>query len=230
MQMRKDDRERDERREMDDRKREVETLEREEKREIERVEKEEKRIRDERERESRREERQLELLAQLKEAQPVVPQQVHINQHKLPLMTDKDDMKVFLRQLEIALRTAHIPQDKWKQHLLSQLTLEAKERVVDLLEDETSDFDDIKGTLLGYTTMTFAAAAEAFFTADKGNLLTLPTRQAGDKLVRWLEKMAERTETNRQIFDRLAMGAIRSHMIPDLKTYMDRLTDNSFML
>ena len=26
---------------------------------------------------------------------------------------------------------------------------------------------------------------------------------------------------NRQIFDRLAMGAIRSHMIPDLKTYMD---------
>ena len=151
----------------------------------------------------------------------MVPQQVHINQHKLPLMTDKDDVEVFLRQLEIALQTAHIPQDKWKQHLLSQLTLEAKELVVDLLVDETSDFNDIKGALLGCTTMTFAAAAEACFTADKGNLLTLPTRQAGDKLVRWLENMAEGTAINRQIFDRLAMGAIRSHMIPDLKTYMD---------
>ena len=74
----------------------------------------------------------------------MVPQQVHINQHKLPLMTDKDDVEVLLRQLEIALRTAHIPQDKWKQHLLSQLTLEANERVVDLLEDETSDIDNIR--------------------------------------------------------------------------------------
>ena len=49
--------------------------------------------------------------------------------------------------------------------------------------------------------MTFAAAAEAFFTADKGNLITLPTRQAGDKLVRWLEKMAEGMETDRFLID-----------------------------
>ena len=172
--------------------------------------------REEWEREERWEERQIRLLTQLKEAQPAVPQQVHINQHKLPLMTDKDDVEVFLRQLEIGLRTSRIPQDKWKQYLLSQLTLDAKEMVVHLLEDETSEYDDIKRALIGCTTMTFAAAAEAVFTADKGNLLALPSRQAGEKLVRWLEKMTEGAETNRQIYDRIAMGIIRSHMIPDL--------------
>ena len=136
-------------------------------------------------------------------------------------MTEKDDVEVFLRQLEIVLRISRIPQDKWKQHLLSQLTLDAKERVVDLLEDEASEYDDIKRALLGCTTMTFAAAAEAVFTADEGNLLNIPSRQAGDKLVSWLQKMTEGMETNRQFCDRVAMGVIRSHMDPDLKTYMD---------
>ena len=50
--------------------------------------------------------------------------------------------------------------------------------------------------------MTFAAAAESVFTADKGSQVQLPIRQAGDKLFRWIEKMAEGAETNRQIFDR----------------------------
>ena len=90
---------------------------------------EEKREQEERDKEARREERQLELLAQLKEAQPAVPQQVTINQHKLPLMTKEDDLEIFVRQLEVALRTERIEQGKWKQSLLSQLTLEAKERV-----------------------------------------------------------------------------------------------------
>ena len=80
---------------------------------------EEKREREERDREAKREERQLELLAQLKEAQPSVLQQFTINQHKLPLMTKEDDLEIFVRQLEVALRTARIEQGKWKQSLLS---------------------------------------------------------------------------------------------------------------
>ena len=214
LQMRQDDQNRESNREQD-------RLDREERRLREEQQREEKWEREEREREVRREERQLQLLNQLKEAQLAVPQQVHINQHKLPLMTEKDDIEIFLRQLEIALRTSKISQDKWKQHLLSQLTLEAKQRVGDLLEDDTSEYDEIKTALLGCTTMTFAAAAEAVFTADKGNLLNLPTRQADDKLVRWLEKMTEGTDTNQQFCDGIAMGVLKSHMVPDLKQYMD---------
>ena len=151
----------------------------------------------------------------------MVPQQIHIIQHKLPTMTDKDDVKVFLRQLDIAIRTAHIPQDKWKQHLLSQLTLQVKQQVIGLLEDEDSDYDVIKQALLGRHTMTFTAAAEAFFTADKGEILNLPTQQVGDKLVRWLEKIAEGADADREKYDKIAMGAIRSFIVPELKNYND---------
>ena len=75
--------------------------------------------------------------------------------------------------------------------------------------------------------MTFDAAADAVFTANKGNLLTLHSRQVGDKLVHWLEIMMKGAETNRQIYDMIAMGIIRSHMIPDLKNdiYLAKPTD-----
>ena len=50
-----------------------------------------------------REARQAELLTQLKQAQPAVPQQVTIQQQKLPQMREKDDIELFvhhsLRQL-----------------------------------------------------------------------------------------------------------------------------------
>ena len=145
---------------------------------------EEQRDKERLDREERREERQASLLKQLKEAPPAVPQTVYVNQHKLPTMTDKDDVEIFLRQLEIALRTSKIPVDKWKQHLLSQLTLQAKEQVIGLLEDDDTDYDDIKQALLNRHVMTYAAAAKAFFTADKGELLNTPVQQAGDKLIR----------------------------------------------
>ena len=62
---------------------------------------------------------------------------------------------------------------------------------MDLLEDEDSGYEEIRCALLGSTAMTFAAAAESVFTVDKGSLVQLPIRQAGDKLFRWIEKMAE---------------------------------------
>ena len=65
--------------------------------------------------------------------------------------------------------------------------------------------------------MTFAAAAECVFTADKGALVQMPIRQVGDKLTRWVEKMAEGTENARQVIDRVVVGIIRSMMVLDLK-------------
>ena len=136
-------------------------------------------------------------------------------------MTKDDDLEVFVRQLEVALRTARIDQDKWKQSLLSQLTLGAKETVMNLLEDDDSSCEDIRAALLGSSAMTFSAAAESFFTADKGNIQQLPTRQVGDKLVRYCEKMTEGAETVRQVVDKVTVGMLRALMVPDLKKYMD---------
>ena len=203
MQMRTEDKEREERKEKERLARQQEDNDREDRRERD------------------RELRQLQLIQQLKEAQPVVPQQVHVNQMKLPMMTDNDEVEPFLRHLEIALKTALIPEDRWKQYLLSQLTIKTKEQVIALLEDNNSDYEVIKQALLSRNITTFAAAAEAFFTADKNQLLSLQPQQMGDKLLRWATKMSEGTTTIREALERVVMGAVRSHMVPDLKMYVD---------
>ena len=136
-------------------------------------------------------------------------------------MIDKDEVEPFIRHLEIALKTALIPQDRWKQYLLSQLTVKTKEQVISLIEDDDLDYEVIKQALLNRHTTTFAAAAEAFFTADKGQLLSLQPQEMGDKLARWIGKMGEGTTTMRQLCDRIVMEAMRSHMVPDLKMYID---------
>ena len=95
---------------------------------------EERREREERERKDRRiegeqerEEQHQQLIRQLKESQPAVPQNVHIQQTKLPTMNESDEVDVFVSQLEIALKLARIPRSRWKHNLLTQLTLTAKE-------------------------------------------------------------------------------------------------------
>ena len=60
---------------------------------------EERRLREKRD----REERQTQLIAQLKKAQPAVPQQVTTSQDKMLKMSDKDDLEIFdCRSDEIA--------------------------------------------------------------------------------------------------------------------------------
>ena len=66
-----------------------EQRETEQKNERERLKREERKESEGREREERCDERQLQLLTQLKEAQPAVPQQVTIQNHKLPQMNER---------------------------------------------------------------------------------------------------------------------------------------------
>ena len=145
--MKEDDREREE-------KREWERIAMEEKREIDRIAREEEarqrelaRLKEEAEREERREERQRLLIVQLREAQLVVPQTVQIMQHKLPTMTEHDDVEEFITQLEVALRSSNFPKDKWKHYLLTQMTVSAKQPIVGMLDDNTVDYDEIKQVL-----------------------------------------------------------------------------------
>ena len=89
------------------------------------------------------------------------------------------------------------------------------------MEDDDSSYEDIKAALLGSSAMAFSAAAESFFTADKGTIQQLPIRQMGDKLVRYCEKMTEVAETVRQAVDKVTVGMLRVLMVPELKNYMD---------
>ena len=61
----------------------------------------------------------MQLLIQLKEAKPVVPQQITIHKEELPKMREKYDLELFVYQLEAALVSAEIPRHKWKRYLHS---------------------------------------------------------------------------------------------------------------
>ena len=44
---------------------------------------------------------------------------------------------------------------------------------------------------------------------------------AGDKMARWVTKMMEGAETTQDKAERIAMGALRANMVPELKMYLD---------
>ena len=198
----------------EDRLREEKRREREEQKEEER---EERRRAEKRE----QEDRQATLLAQLKEAQPAVPQNITIQKEELPKMKERDDIELYVDQLEEALVASTIPERKWKTYLHSQLTLKTKQKVIHLLKDVTSSYEDIKEALMGCAAMTFRAASEAFYSADRGKLSHLPLREAAEKLRRWAGKISQESEDIDQALDYMTLGALRSMMVPDLKAYID---------
>ena len=103
LQARLDDQARERKREEE---REEKELIREEKRQEEKRERERqeaKRIEEEYEREERRQQREEKLLLAIREAQPAIPQTVHLDSTKLPVMSKGEDLELFLEVFESAL-------------------------------------------------------------------------------------------------------------------------------
>ena len=85
-------------------KRQQEQLARDEERRAEDWRREERRGRREQEIRDETERREDKLLLALKEAQPAVPQTVHLDNTKLPTMTKGDDIDLFIEMFESAMR------------------------------------------------------------------------------------------------------------------------------
>ena len=122
--------------------RDREARERADQRERERIEQREKerenleRIEREEKWEEERERREARLLTTLKEAQPAVPQHVNIKKLELSKMRDKDDPETFIKYLEVALTRSKIPREEWKDYVQPQLTLEAGEKILGVLQNK----------------------------------------------------------------------------------------------
>ena len=217
LQMRAEDRKeaqlREERREREERQREVERLDRVTKLEAQEREREAKR-------EEEREAREARLLTTLRAAQPAVPQNVSISKLNLPKMKDTDDPVVFIRYLETALVRARIPQDQWKDHVQPQITLQAGEKIIEVLENEDSTFEDIKAALTGVDAMSFASTAEALFKPVKGGEKPVP-RQLADRLKSWVKKLIQEAKTEAEIVEKLTVAFLRSKLSQELKEYLD---------
>ena len=142
-------------------------------------------------------------------------------------MRDKDDPETFMKYLVVALSRSKIPSHEWKDYIQPQLTLEAGEKILDILQDETSTFDDIMAVITGCTAMTFASTAEATFApveeADKSK-----PRAVADKLKCWTKKLVQEAETEEEVIDKFTVALLRSKLNQDLKNYLD-LTETTTM-
>ena len=204
LQMRADDKKgaqlREEKREREERQKEVDRLDGVARIETQEREKEAERREREAKREEEREAREARLLTALRQAQPAVPQMVNINRMVLPKMGEKDDPVTIIRYLETALVRAKVPPAEWKDHVQPQLTLQAGEMIIEVLENADSIFEDIKVALMGVDAMSFASTAEAIFNPFKGG--EKPSlRVLSEKVKGWVKKLIQEAETEAEIVE-----------------------------
>ena len=142
-------------------------------------------------------------------------------------MRERDDLELFIHQLEAALIASDIPRHKWKRYIHSQLTPESKQKVIHLLQDVASSYDDIKAALMGCSAMSFAATAEAIFSSIGGEGEKPKPRQLANRIRRWVDKLFQEAETVEEAAEKVSVAYIRSKLIPEVKNYMDLTEANT---
>ena len=82
-------------------------------------------------------------------------------------------------------------------------------------------YDELKEALLGCSAMTFSSAAEEFFMGERGRLTKLDPRQAAEKMLRLVCKLIQEAADMQEACEYVTVAALRSWMLPELKTYVD---------
>ena len=223
--------------------REERAIAREEDRRIQEIEREEKRLQDRQDREENRRreeqikedrmiqrearereaaaEREVQLLATLKAAQPAVPQTIHLDNTKLPVMEQGEDVQVYLELFESALTAGRVPADEWLPKLHAALNTETKLAIKEEITNPASGYEDVKRALIGQTHLTFAAASESLMTLDQGKVTKAPIRQAIQKVARIFEKLTAEATTLREASLYSAVAVIRFALGREAKQYSD---------
>ena len=132
-----------------------------------------------------------------------------------------------MKYLEVALTRTKIPREEWKDYVQPQLTLEAGEKILTVLQDEDSTFDNIVAAMTGCTEMTFASTAETLFAPVEETDKAKP-RAVADKIKRWTKKLLLEAETKEEMVDKFSVATLRSKLNQDLKNYLD-LTETTTM-
>ena len=114
-----------------------------------------------------------------------------------------------------------VPENQWKNKLHAHLTYKTKFKVLKLIRNQDTTYEELKEALLGCSAMTFSSAAEEFFKGKKGKLAKLDPRQAAQKMLRLVGKLTQEAEDVQVVCEYITVVALRSWMVPELKTYVD---------
>ena len=194
IQMRQDDKEREDRRLRDQ------------------ADKDEKRLREQNQREER-------LLAQMQVNARAVPQAVTVQQCHLPKMGADQNIEDFIASLETALDIDGVVEDaKRKKTLLTQLTPTIATSVNRQLRDTNISYEEVKDLLISRSVNTVVAAWEALWSDRNSPIKDKTPQQAIMMIQRWYRKVIGDAIQVEDIIDRLSNPALRAHLDKDLKT------------
>ena len=202
-------------------------LAREEERRAEDLRREDRRVVREQEIREENERREEKFLLALKEAQPVVPQTVHVENTRLPKMTEGEDIATFIELFEAATEDNRIPPGQWKGKVHAALDSKTKLKVRDTITNTGSTYGELKEALIGCTSLSFSHASESVMTGERGETMTLPIRQAVQKWQRLIERMTTEARTIKEACSYMAVAVARYNTTSDLKTYLDMKGDFS---
>ena len=203
----------------------LEDKERERKREEQDRIREAKHEEDEYLREEKRLQREEKLLMAIKEAQPAVPQTVHLNSCKLPKMKEGKDITSFIEMFEAALQDFDIPQAQWKARVHTALDTATKLRVRDTITDHDSTYLELKTALLGCSSLSFSHASDTIMAGDRDSIFSLPPRQAFQRWQNLLKRLTCEATDIKSACAYMAAALLRFNCSLDLKTYLDTKGD-----
>ena len=166
-------------------------------------------------------EREVQLLATLKAAQPAIPQTVHLDSIKLPVMSKGEDLELFLEPFESALMAGGVPEAKWVPKLHASLDTETKLAIKETITNPGATYDEIKKALVGQTHLTLAAASESLMMLEQGAITKVPIRQAVQKVARLFEKLTTEATTMREMCLYSAVAVTRVALSREAKQYTD---------
>ena len=189
--------------------------EREDRRLRNQADKDEKRLREQNQREER-------LLAQMQVNARAVPQAVTVQQCHLPKMGADQNVEDFIASLETALDIDSVVEDaKRKKALLSQLTPTIATSVNRQLRDTNISYQEVKDILLSRSVNTVVAAREALWSDRNSPIKDETPQQAIMVIQRWYRNVIGDAIQVDDIIDRISIPALRAHLDKDLKTFID---------
>ena len=142
-------------------------------------------------------------------------------------MTEGEDVTTFMELLEAAMVDNHIPPEQWKAKVHASLDTTTKLKVRDTITNPDSTYAQLKEALLGCGTLSFSHASESLMTGERGDISSVPIRQALQKYQRILERLTSEALTIKEACGYIAVAVARFNTNPDLKTYLDMKGDFS---
>lgn len=137
---------------------------------------------------------------------------------RLLKMKDSDDIERFCSSFETRLTALKIPEDEWKNALITSLSSKAEETISDLILQEDVTYFSIRDRLLETSGPTTAIATEKFFSLEAANIEDITV--FFNTLVRWTDKMGGTSPEERKVNEKYCILRLQNLCNPEARRFL----------